>query len=60
MKAAQFSSDPLWIKEWIEADGEDTIRTRSKHGNEKIKFYCSWFCPFAQRAWIALEEKSVS
>jgi len=25
----------------------------------KPLFYCSWFCPFAQRAWIALEEKGV-
>ena len=21
--------------------------------------YCSWFCPYAQRAWVALEEKGV-
>ncbi|KAK3101183.1 hypothetical protein FSP39_001597 [Pinctada imbricata] len=24
-----------------------------------VKFYCSWFCPFAQRAWISLLEKNV-
>lgn len=23
------------------------------------KLYCAWFCPFAQRAWIALEAKGV-
>lgn len=23
----------------------------------KLQLYCSWFCPFAQRAWIALEQK---
>ncbi|KAJ8299287.1 hypothetical protein KUTeg_023347 [Tegillarca granosa] len=26
---------------------------------EKLQLYCSWFCPFAQRAWIALEHKGV-
>ena len=25
----------------------------------KLKLYCAWFCPFAQRAWIALLEKGV-
>ncbi|XP_062583696.1 uncharacterized protein LOC134245435 [Saccostrea cucullata] len=25
----------------------------------KLKFYCAWFCPFAQRVWIALLEKRV-
>ena len=25
-----------------------------------VKLYCSWFCPFAQRAWIALLEKDVA
>ena len=24
-----------------------------------LKLYTSWFCPFAQRAWIALEEKGM-
>lgn len=24
-----------------------------------VQLYCSWFCPFAQRAWIAVEEKGV-
>lgn len=26
----------------------------------KLNFYCAWFCPFAQRAWIALLEKGVN
>ena len=26
----------------------------------KLNFYCAWFCPFAQRAWIALLEKGVA
>ena len=25
----------------------------------KARLYCAWFCPFAQRAWIALNEKKV-
>jgi len=25
----------------------------------KPQLYCAWFCPFAQRAWIALNEKQV-
>ncbi|KAK3095900.1 hypothetical protein FSP39_020537 [Pinctada imbricata] len=24
-----------------------------------LKLYCAWFCPFAQRAWVALLEKNV-
>ena len=26
---------------------------------DKVKLYCAWFCPFAQRAWIALLHKGV-
>ncbi|BFZ05230.1 hypothetical protein BsWGS_08268 [Bradybaena similaris] len=26
---------------------------------KEVQLYCSWFCPFAQRAWIALLEKKV-
>ncbi|XP_069132602.1 uncharacterized protein [Argopecten irradians] len=25
----------------------------------KLKLYCAWFCPFAQRAWIAFLEKGI-
>lgn len=56
--AAQFAGDALWDPAWTEADGERTIRARSASPS-KVNFYCSWFCPFAQRAWIALEEKGV-
>ncbi|KAL8561938.1 hypothetical protein ACOMHN_001264 [Nucella lapillus] len=28
-------------------------------GNSTVKLFSSWFCPFAQRSWIALAEKGV-
>ena len=28
-------------------------------GEDDLVLYASWFCPYAQRAWIALEEKNV-
>ena len=55
--AALFAEDPLWKPEWVEARGEATIRARA--APKDIKFYCGWFCPFAQRAWIACEEKGI-
>eukprot|EP01124_Arcella_intermedia_P008145 TRINITY_DN15094_c0_g1_i1.p1 TRINITY_DN15094_c0_g1~~TRINITY_DN15094_c0_g1_i1.p1 ORF type:complete len:250 (-),score=59.68 TRINITY_DN15094_c0_g1_i1:55-804(-) len=27
---------------------------------DKILFYCSWFCPYAQRVWMCLEYKGLS
>jgi len=39
--------------------GEATIEARSHRGAQSTILYCSWFCPYAQRAWIALEEKGV-
>eukprot|EP00567_Pseudictyota_dubia_P011694 CAMPEP_0197453266 /NCGR_PEP_ID=MMETSP1175-20131217/34443_1 /TAXON_ID=1003142 /ORGANISM="Triceratium dubium, Strain CCMP147" /LENGTH=301 /DNA_ID=CAMNT_0042986501 /DNA_START=112 /DNA_END=1017 /DNA_ORIENTATION=- len=56
-KAAQFEGDALWPSAWKESFGEEIIRQRST--SEKTVLFCSWFCPFAQRAWIALEEKGV-
>eukprot|EP00401_Gymnodinium_catenatum_P079806 CAMPEP_0117527174 /NCGR_PEP_ID=MMETSP0784-20121206/36661_1 /TAXON_ID=39447 /ORGANISM="" /LENGTH=329 /DNA_ID=CAMNT_0005323417 /DNA_START=1 /DNA_END=990 /DNA_ORIENTATION=+ len=56
--AAQGAGDALWCPEWREADGEATIKQRTAV-DTPLLFYCSWFCPFAQRAWIALEEKGV-
>lgn len=38
--------------------GERTIKARSS-SKSSMKLYSSWFCPFAQRVWIALEEKSM-
>jgi len=37
--------------------GEATIEQRSPP--QQVILYCSWFCPYAQRAWIALEEKGI-
>lgn len=58
MKAAQCAGDELWERSWEEAAGEKTIQERSNSHSTTV-LYCSWFCPFAQRAWIALEEKGV-
>lgn len=55
VKAAQQPGDDLWHPSWEPAAGEATIRARS--APQDVKLFCSWFCPFAQRAWIALEEK---
>lgn len=64
--AAMDASHPLWVQEWTEGKGEATIRKRSStntnttsSNNNAVTLYCSWFCPFAQRAWIALEELGV-
>lgn len=35
--------------------GEETIIEHSSH--KPLVFYGSWFCPYVQRVWIALEEK---
>ena len=31
--------------------------TSGSQHKKKLKLFCGWFCPFAQRAWIACEEK---
>ena len=61
VKSALFEGDELWESSWKEAVGEATIKKRM-HPEGDIKFilYSSWFCPFAQRAWIAAEESGVN
>jgi glutathione S-transferase len=38
--------------------GEETIAKRGD-SESTIKLYSTWYCPFAQRAWIALEHKNI-
>ena len=61
-EAAMQPGDALWDPSWVEGDGERTIRERSGTDAKAAAatLYCSWFCPFAQRAWIALEAKGVA
>lgn len=62
MKAAQFPGDELWQKDWKPSFGEATIQQRQSADHEEqtnFVLYTSWFCPFAQRAWIAAEETGV-
>jgi hypothetical protein len=39
--------------------GEQTIELRSSSTGSATQFFTSWFCPYAQRVWIALEEKGI-
>ena len=39
--------------------GEETIAVHEKQKSCGRLFYSTWFCPYAQRAWIALEFKQV-
>jgi glutathione S-transferase len=43
----------------MEGAGEATIAAHSLVSNAPCTFYSAWFCPYAQRAWIALEMKGV-
>jgi len=60
LRAAQFPGDPLWDKSWSPGPGEATIQKRSHTRNPSLTLYSSWFCPFAQRTWIACEETGVN
>ena len=59
LQAAQFPGDELWKEEWKPSYGEATIQRRSATSTTdaaQFTLYSSWFCPFAQRAWIVAEE----
>jgi glutathione S-transferase len=70
-QAALFEGDKLWQAHWKEGPGEATLKRRmlmTKQINNnnaddadrtpepQLVLYSSWFCPFAQRAWIVAEE----
>lgn len=61
--SAETPGDALWDAAWESGAGEATIQERSEELEGQpaaITLFCAWFCPFAQRAWIALEEKQVN
>lgn len=65
--AALFAGDALWESSWSEAAGESTLKKRMPNSNKDkgdenpdFVLYSSWFCPFAQRAWIAAEESGAN
>jgi glutathione S-transferase len=63
LAAALFEGDKLWQHDWKEGAGEATLKRRMVQKideNPQLVLYSSWFCPFAQRAWIAAEESGVN
>eukprot|EP00540_Astrosyne_radiata_P001694 CAMPEP_0116841548 /NCGR_PEP_ID=MMETSP0418-20121206/10999_1 /TAXON_ID=1158023 /ORGANISM="Astrosyne radiata, Strain 13vi08-1A" /LENGTH=289 /DNA_ID=CAMNT_0004472013 /DNA_START=163 /DNA_END=1032 /DNA_ORIENTATION=+ len=58
--SALFEGDELWDPSWKEDNGEKTIKDRMGVEDPDLLLYSSWFCPFAQRAWITLEETKVN
>ena len=60
VSSALFAGDALWVSSWKESAGEATLKRRMHDIDEPdLILYASWFCPFAQRAWIAAEECGV-
>jgi glutathione S-transferase len=44
----------------IDGVGHATIAQHVSTNNPSCTFYATWFCPYAQRAWITLEAKGVA
>jgi len=45
------------------SEGEQTIGRRQQAAaadTAEITLFASWFCPYAQRAWLALEESGAN
>jgi glutathione S-transferase len=42
-----------------QASGEAAKTVEAHSGKHELVFYAGWFCPFAQRTWLALEEKGL-
>ncbi|KAF2252555.1 glutathione transferase omega-1 [Trematosphaeria pertusa] len=42
-----------------EATGLAAMTVKAHSAEHSLKLYSGWFCPFVQRAWIALEEKGI-
>lgn len=64
LQSALFEGDDLWDSSWKETGGERTLKKRMNPSNNdtgvEFTLYSSWFCPFAQRAWIAAEESGAN
>jgi glutathione S-transferase len=59
--SALTADHPLWDASWTEGVGEATAKKRSApSAPPDFVLYSSWFCPFAQRAWIAAEESGAN
>jgi glutathione S-transferase len=58
--AALFAGDALWYADWQEASGELTLKQRMNTKDPELILFSSWFCPFAQRAWITAEETGIN
>ena len=43
-----------------QASGEAKKTAKAHSSKQELVFYTGWFCPFAQRTWLALEEKGLS
>lgn len=43
----------------IIVQGAGLIAAQRHQAEEPLKLYAGWFCPFVQRAWLALEEKGI-